>query len=439
VSAPEPAHESLGAQRKLAYIDGMRGVAALYVVLGHICNMVDPLARVGRETASPDWLVRLMSPFWYGHLAVAAFIVISGFCLQMSLFDRGDGRFKRPLAFFSRRARRILPAYWACLGVSIIVALTVTTSLADDPRFAQYLPVDQDTVLSHIFLYHNFDPSLMYKINGALWSIAIEAQLYVLFPLLCMGIFWFGRLPWLGLVTTGIVLVFPSLPIKSYIWFLGLFLLGMVFAHFAYRPAPRIGTKYRWFIWGGVVSLLGGLYIANMARMDPTWGPRAESLVGLATAAFLYAGLVAPWSVPARVFGLRLVAGIGIFSYSLYLMHHPIQQVMYAIRPSWANGAENELLYLGTIGLVTMLAVSYIFYRIFERPFMTRRRRRAEAAEESRIMQGETTEPRPVALSLETFYERSAYGLGRRRSGAIADTAVVADELDIPAAERQVR
>src|SRR6185503_12558932 len=98
MAAPAPLDQP---KQKLAYIDGMRGAAALYVVLGHLCAMVDPNLRIGKPSQTPEWLQGLMSPFSYGHLAVAAFIVISGFCLQMSLFDRGDGRLKSPVAFFS--------------------------------------------------------------------------------------------------------------------------------------------------------------------------------------------------------------------------------------------------------------------------------------------------------------------------------------------------
>lgn len=401
-------------KRKLAFIDGMRGVAALYVVIGHLCNMVDPLAREGKPSSSSEALLAIMSPFWFGHLAVAAFIVISGFCLQMSLFQRGDGWIRNGLGFLSRRARRILPAYYAALGVSILVSLTITQQLSSDPRFAQYLPVNEQTIVSHVLLIHNFDTGTMYKINGAMWSIAVEAQLYIVFPLLVAGLLWVGRLIWLALLTIGVALALPFVPLKSYIWYVPLFVLGMALAHMAYRPAPRLGTRYKWFAAIGAISLVAAIFWAGQRWYSPV----ADMFIGIATACLLYAGLVAPWSLPARFFGLKFLAGVGIFSYSLYLLHPPIQQVMYYFKPAWATGPENEMLYMATVALPVMLVVSYLFYRLFERPFMTVRRRRAEAAEETKILQGESSEEKPAAAAAPAYLARSSYGLGRRRGRA---------------------
>lgn len=401
-------------KRKLAYIDGMRGVAAVYVVIGHLWNMVDPNARVGKPSNSPEWLKELTSPFWHGHLAVAAFIVISGFCLQMSLFERGDGLIHDFVGYFSRRARRILPVYYAALGVSIAVSLTITTSQAFDSRFAQYLPVTAENIRSHIFLYHNLDPGQMYKLNGALWSIAIEAQLYVLFPLLVLGLVYVGRLIWLAIVAGAVIYAMPFVPLKLYIWYLPLFLLGMALAHMAYRPAIRLGTRYHLFALIGLACL--GVAIYGIFQVWFT--PIADAFIGIATACFLYAGLVAPWSLPSRIFGFPVFAGVGLFSYSLYVLHNPIQQIMWVVRPLWADGPANEMMYMLLIALPVMLLVAYISYRLFERPFMTSKRRRAEAVEETKIMQGGTSVSTPNAVSSPAYAERSAYGIGRRRRRA---------------------
>jgi peptidoglycan/LPS O-acetylase OafA/YrhL len=406
--------EEIQPKRKLAFIDGMRGIAALYVVLGHLCVMVDPNIRINKPTQTPLWIQDLMAPFWYGHLAVAAFIVISGFCLQMSLFDRGNGRIASYKAFFSRRARRILPAYYACLIFSLIVVFTVTEPSGYDLRFAQYLPVTTDNVLAHVFLYHNIDPGWMYKINGVLWSIAIEVQLYLLFPLLLLGV-RLGRFLFAGLLALAVALTFDAVPAKLYLWYGALFVLGMAFANLAYRPVLRKGTRHWIAFLFGAVFLAGAVY----ASAEDAHIAVGDSLIGVATAAFLYGGLVAPWSIPARIFAFRPFAVIGLFSYSLYLIHHPLQQLLYILRPEWAVGPENELLYMMALCLPIILAASYLFYRLFERPFMTQRRRRAEALEESQILQGQHQEgPKPEAVAAPAFAVKSAYGVGRRRRSA---------------------
>src|SRR5207248_1852670 len=107
----------------------------------------------------------------------------SGFCLQTSLFNGGNGEVTDFKRFFKRRALRILPPYYACLAVSILIALYITP-LGKGLPFSQYIPLTPQVLTSHVFMYHNFSPDWMYKINGVLWSIAIESQLYLLFPLL---------------------------------------------------------------------------------------------------------------------------------------------------------------------------------------------------------------------------------------------------------------
>src|SRR5207253_7690819 len=85
---------------RLAFIEGLRGIAALYVVFTHFGSMIDPSHLSGTKSTAPEWLQTLIHPFWYGHLAVAAFIVLSGYCLQTSLFGGRDGRIHKYGKFY---------------------------------------------------------------------------------------------------------------------------------------------------------------------------------------------------------------------------------------------------------------------------------------------------------------------------------------------------
>ena len=387
-------------QPKLAFIDGMRGVAALYVVLGHMCWMV--AARNPYEEW-PRWLQAVAAPFWYVQLAVAAFIVLSGFCLQMSLFDRKDGRIHRFGQFFARRARRILPPYYAALGLSIVVALTVTSTQEGLP-FSQYVPVTQENVIEHALLIHNWNPDSMYKINGVLWSIGIEAQLYLLFPILILLLFGLGRLPFLLLTFGASLAAVPYVLPAFRIWYLGLFALGMLAAHLAYRPQPLLGTR------GGPIALLGLVAFAGcvLTRMQlPSHRlshvqdiVAGDVLIALAAACWLYAGAVAPWNVAAKVLAYKPLAVVGLFSYSLYLMHHPVQQVLYVYRPEGILGPEAELLYLLSIGLAGILFACLLFFLACERPFLNKRLRRASVRVSTR-----TELPATAAVAAPTHEE----------------------------------
>ncbi len=356
--------------QRLPFLEGLRGVAALYVVLSHFGSMADGRRAAGWVSHAPEWLYQLMGIFWYGHLAVAAFIVLSGFCLQLSLFHRTDGKIANLKVYAKRRAMRILPPYYAALILSILVALHVTQH-QPVPPFDRYVPVTTDNVLAHVFLVHNFVPAWMYKINGVLWSIAIEAQLYVLFPLLVLATARFGRIWVFGACCAASALVFSYIPVapKLYPWFLPLFMLGMVSAHLAYRPNLKAGT-IPWLACLVGISALGGT-IGAAARNAPVHVQ--DSLVGVAVAALCYALTTTSQGRLVGVLSWRPLVALGGFSYSLYLMHHPIQQIVFVNRPGYVQGELGAFLYLLIVGLPIILVGSYVFHLLFERPFMPRR------------------------------------------------------------------
>src|SRR3954463_1062908 len=99
---------------RLAGLDGVRGLAALFVVVNHVFERAFPGYPVDRAPFWAGWFI-------YGRFAVVVFIVLSGFSLALSP-ARDGWRLDAVSAFAYRRARRILPAYWAALGFSLVVA-----------------------------------------------------------------------------------------------------------------------------------------------------------------------------------------------------------------------------------------------------------------------------------------------------------------------------
>jgi peptidoglycan/LPS O-acetylase OafA/YrhL len=351
-------------------LEGLRGLAALYVVISHIFSMSDPSELAWKASAAPEWFQDWHAWFKYGHLAVAAFIVLSGFCLQLSLFSRADGRIGKLGAWTLRRMKRILPPYYGALALSIWVALTVTVHQPGMP-FQHYLPVTNENVLAHVFLVHNLSTDWMYKINGVMWSIGIEAQLYLLFPLLVAAVFRIGRVPTFLLTVAAAALVIayvPNAP-KLYPWYLPLFVLGMLSAHFAYRPNLRAGTQP--FLALLVAS--GGFYLSGYASTEGWALYWRDAFVGLGVASLCYLLTVTEEGVLCRTLALRPLVALGGFSYSLYLMHHPIQQVVFAHRPAGVEGEVGVFWYLLLYGLPLMVLGSYLFSLVFERPFLPRR------------------------------------------------------------------
>jgi peptidoglycan/LPS O-acetylase OafA/YrhL len=368
-----PVANGTGTRRpgRLDYIEGLRGIAAFYVVLQHICTMVDPHRLMLKDGAKPAWLALAMRPLWYGHLAVAAFIVISGFCLQLSLYNRGDGSLPNLRKFLLRRCERILPPYYACLVLSIIVCLLVTQHQIGLP-FEQYVPLTAANVAAHFLMVHNLSIDWMYKINGVLWSIAIEFQLYFAFPFFVWALVRRGRWPLLsilGVLAAAVVLMVPGAP-KMYVWYVPLFALGMAMAYTAFDG--RAKKPVAW-ISGSIaaVAACATVYAVGAGASLPV----ADSIGGVAVAGLLLFGAAAPGSFLMRTVGSKPLVKLGTFSYSLYLLHHPIMQVVYVLRPAIASTPVRQVAYLVAVGVPIILAACYGFFWVFERPFVKARRK----------------------------------------------------------------
>src|SRR2546423_12887857 len=106
-----------GPRQRLAGLDGVRGLAALFVVVNHVFLRAFPGYPVDHAPFWAAWLI-------YGRFAVVVFIVVSGFSLALSP-ARHSWRFDGITRFAGRRARRILPPYLAALAFSLAVALFV--------------------------------------------------------------------------------------------------------------------------------------------------------------------------------------------------------------------------------------------------------------------------------------------------------------------------
>ena len=156
-------------RQRLAGLDGIRGLAALYVVVNHVFLRAFPGYPVDHAPFWAGWFI-------YGRFAVVVFIVLSGFSLALSPARHGwrlDG--------VSPVRAAAGPAHPP--GVLGRPRLQPRRGVADRPSAGQGVP-DAKSVLVNGLLVQNIVGA--HSPNAAFWSMAVEAQLYLLFPLLLL-------------------------------------------------------------------------------------------------------------------------------------------------------------------------------------------------------------------------------------------------------------
>src|SRR5437016_5916610 len=108
---------------RLDFLDGLRGLAALYVVLSHVYSEI---TWNGGAAHLSHTLLHLLKPLSYGRYAVDVFIVLSGYCLMLPVARSADGKLRGGAGeYLKRRARRILPPYYAALALTLALAALV--------------------------------------------------------------------------------------------------------------------------------------------------------------------------------------------------------------------------------------------------------------------------------------------------------------------------
>ena len=325
-------------------IDGLRAVAVLPVILFH----------AGLT-------------FWSGgYVGVDVFFVISGYLITTILIEQRMRGTYSVLGFYERRARRILPALFVVLLASIPFAwMWIPPYPLED--FARSMAFAALFISNIHFLEHGGYFALDAELRPLLhtWSLAVEEQYYLLFPLILFGLGAFTR--------------------KKFLFVFALLALGsMVVAEWGWRNYP---DENFYFTPSRLWELLAGsVCAAILFRRDVM---KSEVLAGLGLAMILGATMWYDTGVPfpslwtlvpvvgtcliilfadsttltARLLSLPPLVGVGLISYSAYLWHQPLF-VFARIRgagevPDWVMA-----------GLVVLsLILAWLSWRFVEQPF----------------------------------------------------------------------
>jgi peptidoglycan/LPS O-acetylase OafA/YrhL len=283
-----------------------------------------------------------------------------------------------------RRAKRILPPYYAALIVSLVlIAACPVLRTVQHQRWDSALPAFNPGVLaSHVLVVHNWNPAWSSRIDPPMWSVAPEWQIYFLFPLVLLPLLRRVGMAGCAAIVLGMTsgLHFVAAGRADYLspWFVGLFAVGMAAAVVTRSTRPEHGWWQR-LPWGTIVAVgwcgvLAGFVINTGWMLSRTYA--SDAFVGLAMAATLV--FCARKCEPERP-GKRVVVGflewgpvvwLGTISYSLYLLHYPLLPLIHAGLRRMGLTLLQEVAGMFVGGIVVVLPLSYVFHRVFERPFM---------------------------------------------------------------------
>lgn len=332
-------------------IDGLRAIAVLPVVLFH----ADFQAFAG------------------GFVGVDVFFVVSGYLItSIILAEQQSGTFTLA-SFYERRARRILPA----LMVVVLACLPFAWVLMLPHQMREFSEsvAGVGLFLSNFVFWRQggyFGAAAELKPLLHTWSLAVEEQYYIVFPLLLIALRKANRRNVAAL----------------------LFVAAMTSLALAEFAARRHGTAHFFLTLPRIWEILVGALCAYRLALSPqpAWRPPAGldalglALILLAVAVLdrdsPYPGVLAllptlgaaliilfagPETLVGRLLSIRLLVWIGLISYSVYLWHQPV----FAFARLATDG---ELGAVSLLGLsAASLALGYLSWRFVERPFRDRR------------------------------------------------------------------
>jgi peptidoglycan/LPS O-acetylase OafA/YrhL len=358
---------------RLFALDGLRGLAALMIVVHHygpsviVAGIGEPLAYVNRA----------LGLAWSG---VTLFFVLSGFLIGGLLMDNvAAPNYYR--IFYLRRACRILPAY--ALLLVLFGAINATGLAAHHSLTLGWFIYQPLPVWSFFTFMQNF---FMVKVDqfgagalGPTWSLALEEQFYLLLPLFIRRVprrwwpaFFFGALigsPLLRWWMPGMS-AYVLLPMRA-----DSFALGVGLAWLWRRPAARLALhRQRAWLWGLFIVLLaaGGVmtkFGLNMRCLLLPDSTLLHSLLNLFYSCAIWLALTEPTSLLARLCCWRGLRACGRWSYALYLFHGFINGLLQGLflhqQPRLSNMIE---LMVTLFALVGTIAFSALVWRVLERP-----------------------------------------------------------------------
>jgi peptidoglycan/LPS O-acetylase OafA/YrhL len=348
-------------------IDGLRAIAILGVVGFHVG----------------------LPGFQGGFFGVDVFFVISGFLITTQLLVELHRRGSLDvLAFFARRARRLLPAFFLVVATTLLLGGLFLLPINNEQTRLANSAVTAALYVSNFYFAGiesgYFDaPSSTYPLLHT-WSLAVEEQFYLVWPLMLVCVAWAAvrwqlSLNWLILGILAIVVLasssfawwaesgtefskrvaFYALPSRA--WELGIGAILAVALPALHQSKPRAGA----FLAGaGLIAIVAGMVASDGGMTFPS---TEVLLPTLGTAAIISGGWLAPRSFTTQVLAFRPLVIIGLISYSWYLWHWPLLAI------ARAHALQTQDILRDSVVAIAALGLAGLTYVFLENPIRSRK------------------------------------------------------------------
>lgn len=318
---------SEGAHGRNASLDTLRGLAILFVLIGHY--LIFAPYRLGGAPIG-DWVTD------FGHGGVLLFFMLSGYLI----WTKGQ---ENPWpVFLLRRFAKIAPAYWA----NVLFVALAGAAIAFFPAFGV-----KDTLGNLLFLEGSLG---VMPLSGVYWTLVVEVKFYLLFAL----VFYSPLRPLFWLV--------PAIAVGLDLALLAL--LGRASTFLIYLPVFFVGAgiaaQERGKLPAVAVALIAALALAGLALAAPYRGWQAAVFLAVDIALFL--------GIYRSGISLRALARLGVISYSVYLYHTTLGYPLLA-RFGAETGAAWPLVLLAVAAAVGV--ASWLSFRFVETRFVRLARR----------------------------------------------------------------
>ena len=383
-------------------IDGLRALAVAMVVIFHIYGF-----GAGSPEVSLFGIFNLDSWLSTGYLGVDLFFALSGYLLMIPWAKNHYAGLPAPQlrSYFLRRFYRIAPAYYVQLVILFFILAPIALT-----KWHVFSPLGVIAILTHFTFTHYFFPmtSAGLGINGALWTLTVEACFYIALPFTAR--FFVGNKAWRSLIVALLVaeiwkylsfhelydllvwLVTTTIPqMASYRYepiVMKLFLahqfpsqvfnfaIGMYFAGLFCRMSPDATRHFKGAMgsWLLVFLLAVFAFLAWLIIRLDVW-QTVWLYIWFVVVALVCAGMIFSASFTntfsEKVLGSHPLRLLGIISYSVYLWHFPI---IYFAKNYWTPdglSGPGKFYYLLVVCVFLTLSISYFSYRYIELPFLS--------------------------------------------------------------------